>query len=264
MHDFERYNIGKCFDFNSVNIADIEAEFLRIPKYICHHWFKKSVLMFIFNTILNDNPNELFRYIFTNKNDLIINILEAEDVLSDYQTSLSMCTLHTKMVAEKDYLDKTFSGVVEALKKNVREAEVVANKLNLDSSYVKNSGLLNRKNTFILNKSMINKSDKLLQYSTERQDLFEDIQINKLYVEPIEYNELLEEAQSYMSSSLTTLIDHEEEYKLDAFIKTACKFAKTDRIVLLSEFIKSDHVLGINKSMKKPVTNLAHFIEGVE
>lgn len=95
---------------------------------------------------------------------------------------------------------------------NVKNASYVVNKIGLPSNYVKNSQLLNHKDSVVVDKKSINKSKVLNEACVKVMKKFEGIHVNLLSFDYLEYNFFLSNALRGFSKCVEQIKQHNEVF----------------------------------------------------
>ena len=101
MANFEKYSAGRCYDFSTCRIADIDAEYIMLPRNSCYQWLKKIVLAFIFRTILKEDDMNSLQDISPYSKDSINEYLNCQNIYYTYKEALILNSLHQNMKTEK-------------------------------------------------------------------------------------------------------------------------------------------------------------------
>ena len=110
MANFEKFTAGRWYDFIAWNIADIEAEYIRIPKIEWFQWFKKNVISFMFKSVLYFEVENIHIYESKKKKaDLITDVTLAEEILHDYRNSIGVRTLQNIVLSNKKHIERMVS-----------------------------------------------------------------------------------------------------------------------------------------------------------
>lgn len=111
MANFEKFTAGRCYDFITCNIADIEAEYIRIPKVECFKWFKKSIVSFLFKNVLYFEIDQIHIYESKrSKADLITDVTLSDEILHDYRSSIEVRTLQNIILTDKNQVKNPIPG----------------------------------------------------------------------------------------------------------------------------------------------------------
>jgi hypothetical protein len=268
MANFTKFGAGGVYDYEPVGVADIDAEFIRIPKYECIEWYKRSILSFLAKAVLRDNKEELYR-MRKSKTDkgLFVDAVSSEDILSDYQVASAIKTLHF------DFTDKDFDLVkqnmerMDKMAQNTVDGKAVLNQIGLSINYLKNTQLLNQSTTnALMDKKSIQRSQLLFKSANSSIEYIQDIQINKLDVNLLVFDKFLFTSRQILCQAIEKLIKGKEpeETIIRDIIGQICNFSRIDKIEIADEILDTFANKTQNKECKTILKSFHHLTEGIE
>ena len=259
MANFEKCSAGRCYDFSSCRIADIDAEYIMLSRNSCYQWFKKIVLSFIFRTVLREASINSLESVSPYSKNTINEYLNCQLLYDQYNDSLILNSLHSNIMTEKSKLDLNYRASISDMVKSVKNAKAICAKINLPSNYSKNDHLLNRKGNIILDKKQIAKSEQV-RFSTDKYiSNFSGFFINKLEFSDYVYNATLTKALKYVQDCISSV--NSDSTKFYKYAVVACNtLARIDRM----EYFMRDLYKEFRPEIYKIFSNFSHFIEGVQ
>mmetsp|Transcript_13105 Transcript_13105/g.15147 ORF Transcript_13105/g.15147 Transcript_13105/m.15147 type:complete len:248 (-) Transcript_13105:98-841(-) len=193
---FSNFESGRCYDFVSIGISDINAEYIRLPKDETTRWVKKAAISFMFNTSLH----EYYKSIYVLDENMISNMFSGvflpEEVVQDYTSAFRIRALHVTSEKEPRFIERV---ATDEIIENTRKANELIEKARLPAYFVKNQRFLTMTEQKVLeNKSMGRIS--LSDMSYQRMRFLEGVLINRVELERFEYNCMLMFAQQEMET----------------------------------------------------------------
>lgn len=237
MANFDKFSAGICYDFYGCGIADIDAEYIRVPKSECLTWFKKNVVGFLGRTVLREEESGLYSTVIDLKYDLINEVLPSEELLQDYKTAVSVSTLHTGILNSKDIIEQSFKSR-DKMVANVQDAKYAAEKCMLPPNYVKNAQLLNKESNLLIDRRVKSKSEQLLKKSTSLMRNIEGIQLNRLFTDSLEFENLLNKAIKSFKRSKILLQQNSSDFCSKVY-KACCILARINKLEIAEEILKT-------------------------
>jgi hypothetical protein len=260
MANFEKYEAGRCYDFNSYSIADIDAEYIRIPKTESFEWFKKSTMNFMFKSILSDNMSSILRYNSEGRNqDFLIEMLISEDVSHDYKVSVIINAFHTSICKESKKIDDVKQSNLLEMINNAKNARSIVTKIGMPKNYAKNEHLMTKRVKAALNKKSLGLSSMIIDITENRIKLFEGIQLSKMQLGDFEYNEMMKDALQLINQCIKSMDVNDEEFYTKA-LNSISKLAKLGKL----EYFDTSRFAQYKKNVYVIMKNLDHKIEGIE
>lgn len=110
MANFVKCGAGNCFDEISLSIADIDAEFIRLPKKEATKWAKSLAISFLSSTSLHEAPGPGYMIICYPEFGTINQVVLPEEVFSLFISSLSSHMLYEIAEQEPLFCEKVVSG----------------------------------------------------------------------------------------------------------------------------------------------------------
>ena len=104
MKKFDKKYVGKVNDYNSVRIADLEAEYISCPIYALMNYFQQKFLFsFITQTIMNERKEEIPVYKYSDflSNSTYNNVILPQTIKKDFKRSLIFYSIFDQMVNTK-------------------------------------------------------------------------------------------------------------------------------------------------------------------
>ena len=269
MANFTKFGAGNVYEFDSVGIADIDAEFIRIPKYDCIEWYKRSVFSFLAKAVLREQTDQLYKIDFLSSGrEFFVEVWPSEDIQHDYKNARCIYTLHTPVGNKQlKWINQDITKMKD-MKKNTQECkEIVVKNLGIQPNYVKNGHLLNRELTnTLLNKNIVERSHQLSIRASGYINKFQEIQINKLESNLLLFNSMFKKSSRFLIDNLEKLITEKEpeEGLMKNIMVNITNFARIDKNEISTEILNSFVKKTDSKECKHIISSLNYFVESIE
>ena len=163
MGNLQKYGAGSCYDYLSCNIADLEANYIRISQLECLQWFKKSVLQYLSSTVLRGDPKFLFICsINQGKMDMFHEAVYTDEIFRDCFVAFSTFSLHNSIVKGGKFI-RFSTETLSRMQENYHTASNILNKLSMPSNYSKNSNLVLTNNDLLIDKRSLTQSQAMIR-----------------------------------------------------------------------------------------------------
>jgi len=183
-----------------------------------------------------------------------------DEVLHDYSVSVAVGTLHENMLKEALI---SYKRVSREMIENVNWAKMVVEKVGLPMNYVKNANVLTMGDSHVMEKKSVLKSTKLVEQCEKRMKLLEGIHVNRLQLEYLEYNRMLERANENLKMCMRMIKQADSEF-MTPLMSACIILARVGRLEFIDEFAELPVINTFDQKITNSIVNIKALVSGIE
>lgn len=127
--DFEKFNTGGDYQFESCGVADLEAEHIRLPKIECINWMKKTMMSFLAKTVKKAINTSFYQEQNPSIKKYFVNYFISEELLEDYKLIKLVTSINNSLSDRNNIFYYQNNSSMRQMKKNMLECQSLTKKL---------------------------------------------------------------------------------------------------------------------------------------